>query len=591
MSNQANYKQNREQTQQLNSINSHGVKLDGLQTKLSSIDNRLDNSIGDINNSHEIGDGSSQLRSLCLGYDRTNGKGRSLLVDANGRLECSVDALEVTAETINLNTDTLEAKIQSVDTRLDNTMGSADNNLGTGASKLQVFPYGKDSANDIMRPIKVDAIGKVIIDSPAGSDLCLRLDSIETTNNACQVLLGTIDADTNAIKTAVELIDNCVGGNELQVDIVSGVISLPSGSATEAKQDVQETSLNAILAKNTELETLLTAIDADTNAIKTAVEILDNAISGSEIQCDIVTLPALATGSNTIGTVNLSATDNAVLDAIVAKNTQLETLLTAIDSDTNAIKTAVEILDNAISGSEIQCDIVTLPALATGSNTIGTVNLSATDNAVLDAIATDGDNVQTLLTTMDGVMDNILTKNTEIDAVLDTISGKITACNTGAVVISSGAVTASLSATDNAVLDTIDAVLDTIKVDTEAIETAVEALAGGGTTGEWLASGALADQNYSASFDASAYKDVRFFGVASATIGMSGMPLLGSQTSGGTYYALQASEKITETQTSIGGVTKYMLSAVIENTPKFLKVYNNTGGSKTFELDYVGYVN
>ena len=58
------------------------------------------------------------------------------------------------------------------------------------------------------------------------------------------------------------------------------------------------------------------------------------------------------------------------------------------------------------------------------------------------------------------------------------MDGKVTACNTGAVVISSGAVTATLSATDNAVLDTIDAVLDTIKVDTEAIETAVESLDG-----------------------------------------------------------------------------------------------------------------
>ena len=82
-----------------------------------------------------------------------------------------------------------------------------------------------------------------------------------------------------------------------------------SGGSTEAKQD-------DIIGHVDGIETLLGTIDADTGAIKTAVEILDNAISGNEMQVDVITLPSLATGSNTIGTVNLSATDNAVLDAI-----------------------------------------------------------------------------------------------------------------------------------------------------------------------------------------------------------------------------------------------------------------------------------
>ena len=53
------------------------------------------------------------------------------------------------------------------------------------------------------------------------------------------------------------------------------------------------------------MEVLLTAIDADTNSIKTAVEILDNAISGNEMQVDVVaSLPA---GANTIGGVIIAA--------------------------------------------------------------------------------------------------------------------------------------------------------------------------------------------------------------------------------------------------------------------------------------------
>jgi hypothetical protein len=46
-------------------------------------------------------------------------------------------------------------------------------------------------------------------------------------------------------------------------------------------------------------------------------------------------------------TANLSATDNTVLDNI--------------DTSTAAIKTAVEIIDNAISGNEMQVDVITMP--------------------------------------------------------------------------------------------------------------------------------------------------------------------------------------------------------------------------------------
>ena len=76
-----------------------------------------------------------------------------------------------------------------------------------------------------------------------------------------------------------------------------------------------------------------------------------------------------AGGSLTVdGTVtaNLGATDNAVLDAIQA---------------------AVEVVDDAISGTEMQVDVITMPT-TTVTGTV-TANLGATDNAVLDGIEAD----------------------------------------------------------------------------------------------------------------------------------------------------------------------------------------------------------
>jgi hypothetical protein len=61
--------------------------LEATLVKTTSIDDQLENCIGDINNMTAIGDGSSQLRTVSLGYDRINGKGRALLVDSDGKLE------------------------------------------------------------------------------------------------------------------------------------------------------------------------------------------------------------------------------------------------------------------------------------------------------------------------------------------------------------------------------------------------------------------------------------------------------------------------------------------------------------------------
>lgn len=113
-----------------------------------------------------------------------------------------------------------------------------------------------------------------------------------------------------------------------------------SGSATEAKQDTMITSLAAI---------------------KTAVEIIDNIVAGSEAQVDVVS-SALPSGAST--------------------SAKQDTAQTALD----AIKTAVEIIDNAISGSEMQVDIVS-SALPSGASTLAeqqsqTTELTAIKTAV-----------------------------------------------------------------------------------------------------------------------------------------------------------------------------------------------------------------
>lgn len=104
------------------------------------------------------------------------------------------------------------------------------------------------------------------------------------------------------------------------------------------------TDKNSGNASNGSQRVVLATDDVNMSAIKTAVEIIDNAISGSEMQVDVVApLPA---GTNNIGEVNLGAVDNAVLDAIAASVAAIDTDTSTIITNTGATTTALQIMDD-----------------------------------------------------------------------------------------------------------------------------------------------------------------------------------------------------------------------------------------------------
>ena len=142
------------------------------------------------------------------------------------------------------------------------------------------------------------------------------------------VVAGYDGANVRAIKTD--------STGEVQVDISSS--ALPSGAATSALQ--------------TAGNNLLTTIDADTSA-------LAGAVSGTEVQVDVVaSLPA---GTNAIG--KLAANSGVDIGDVDV------TSLPSIPTGTNSIGTV---------------------GLDTGTNSIGTVGLDAGTNAIGKLVANDG---------------------------------------------------------------------------------------------------------------------------------------------------------------------------------------------------------
>ena len=137
-------------------------------------------------------------------------------------------------------------------------------------------------------------------------------------------------------------------------------------------------------------------------AIKTAVEIIDNIVAGTEAQVDVIT-SALPTGAATAAN---QSTANTALAAIQTAAEIIDNFISGArglvtEDNSSAIKTAVEILDNIVSGSEAQVDVLTQPARDRLTDNVGAAlqtDIILNDTtaltpkfAVIDA-ATSGDN-------------------------------------------------------------------------------------------------------------------------------------------------------------------------------------------------------
>ncbi len=205
----------------------------------------------------------------------------------------------------------------------------------------------------------------------------------------------------------VPLVDS---DGHLQVDALS--TALPSGAATEAKQDVIETTLTAIETDAAAIETLLTGIDADTDAIRTDAAAIETLITSTNSKIDTL---------------------DSVLDNILVKNTEIDSVLDTIKVDTEAIETAVELLDNAVDGNYLNVnnnisgtDIVGGAGAVAGG--VQRVTLASDDPAVTDLAAIEvlltAANVdhaanEALLTTIDSDTNDIKTATEASQAALE----------------------------------------------------------------------------------------------------------------------------------------------------------------------------
>ena len=257
----------------------------------------------------------------------------------------------------------------------------------------------------------------------------------------------------------------------------------------------QDFNSDAILADTTAILADTAAIEIATEATQAALETVGGLVVNLGTNNDV-------TVTGTV-TANLSATDNAVLDDIAAKLGTIdadtgsiltsvdgiEALLTTIDADTGgiladtaSIQTAVELIDDAIfvddtathaTGTTKGMGIMAAATPTDGSvdaNDIGMLAMSLDRRLLTDTqiVGQDANLTVDLGATDNAVLDTI-------DAVLDTIK-----TDTAALVVDAAAIEALLTTIDadtGSILTSVDGIeglLTTIDADTGGILTAVQ---------------------------------------------------------------------------------------------------------------------
>ena len=308
----------------------------------------------------EASNGGSLPSSVLVvaGYDGANV--RAIKTDSTGEIAVDVSSIGTVTVTgtvaVSAIAGALPAGTNNIgDVDIASALPAGTNNIGD-VDIASALPAGTNSIGTVILGAGTAAIGKLVANDGVDIgdvDVTSIVPGTGATNlgKAIQSAQGTTDTGVPALVVRNDTLADLSGADgdyaPLQVN-ASGALytaihssALPTGAATEAKQDVIETTLNSI--------------EGDTSS-------LAGAVSGTEMQVDIVaSLPA---GTNNIGDVDIAS-------ALPAGTNSIGTVI--LGAGTAAIGKL-----SANSGVDIgDVDVTSLPALPAGSNTIGKVDVNA----------------------------------------------------------------------------------------------------------------------------------------------------------------------------------------------------------------------
>jgi hypothetical protein len=598
----------------------HTEKLTALETLHTATNTKLDTIATNTSNIQIEADAINlNTDELETKIDTTNTKLNGGLPSAlsSDQLKVIDAGSQVALGLINNNTVSIAATNASLDGKADTRDGHL-NNIANNTSNLATESTLADIDTKLVLPSALStttgSLKVSIEESSAGGDSTLAEQQSQT------ALLTTIDTDTGNIASNTSLtnslatsIDNkiptkgqkvmtgstpvVIASNQTAVPVSASSLPLPSGASSEAT---------------------LSSIDGKITACNTGAVVVSSS--------------ALPSG----------ASSEATLSSIDGKITACNTGAVVVSSSALPSGASSEATLSSIDGKITACDtgaVAITSSLPTGLNTIGKVNVGTFDNAI--TIQDGGNSI-----TIDGTITanagtNLNTSSLATESTLSSLNGKVTACDTGSI---AGSVTANAGTNLNtsalaletggnlatiagdttsldskitqgsaATLSTAQQILcygldnggtlDALRTDASGhLEITIDDFVKGNTTASasfpvtdaskkvkdvvWMTTELISANSFSTTvLDTEGYSSCMIYGeqTAGTNVINNQLKIVGSNTSGGTYFHMGAN---LSAFAYVSG-----RNMLVENTPllynnhaRYLKIYNDTGGSVTITL-------
>lgn len=180
---------------------------------------------------------------------------------------------------------------------------------------------------------------------------------VKTTDS--DALLTTIDADTGSIATSSSAIDTNAGAT-------GDAASTQGGTGTiSAKLRLMTTQLNTLDGNTNGIETLLTGIATYTDSSATALQTIDNAVSGAGFNITQFAGTGAAVGSGTA--------TGALRVELPTNGTGVIATVGAVTAITNALPAGTNAIGKLAANSGVDIGDVDVTSIAAGTNAIGRV--------------------------------------------------------------------------------------------------------------------------------------------------------------------------------------------------------------------------
>lgn len=215
------------------------------------------------------------------------------------------------------------------------------------------------TGNAIMWEDSADTLRAVSAAKPLPVDI-----TTDSVGLATETTLSSILSDTANIDTNIGTIAGAVSGSEMQVDLV-GI----GGVATE-------TTLSSILSDTANIDTNIATIAGDTTSIDGKLPSIGTQLSAASLSVVQASDDVFAISATSLPLPTGAAT---------------ETTLSSILSDTANMDTNIATIAGAVSGSEMQVDVLTMPTVTVDSELPAAAALAdATSNPTSPAVGSFG---------------------------------------------------------------------------------------------------------------------------------------------------------------------------------------------------------